>query len=145
MKACAAAVAALAAAGTAQAFVLPVSAPLTACTTCSSSMAVGSRMSAFALAPSSHARLTTRPSRASVSMGLFGLGAPEIAVIIVVAALVLGPEKLTSFAKDAGKMAGELKEVPKEFQAGIDEGEASMKTQMKKAKQLEPQDAETKE
>lgn len=33
-----------------------------------------------------------RPS--ATTMGLFGLGAPEIAVCLVVAALILGPDKL---------------------------------------------------
>ncbi len=47
------------------------------------------------------------------SQGLFGLGGPELAVIIVVVGLVLGPDKLASVAKGAGRMAGELKEVPK--------------------------------
>lgn len=56
-------------------------------------------------------------------MGLFGLGAPEIAVILVAAAFLLGPQKLAELGKDAGKIAGELKEVPKEFQAGLKEGE----------------------
>ena len=55
--------------------------------------------------------------------GLFGLGAPEIAVILVAAAFLLGPQKLAELGKDAGKIAGELKEVPKEFQAGLKEGE----------------------
>ena len=58
------------------------------------------------------------------TMGLFGLGAPEIGVILVAAAFLLGPEKLAELGKDAGKIAGELKEVPKEFQAGLKEGEA---------------------
>ena len=60
-------------------------------------------------------------------MGLFGLGAPEIAVILVAAAFLLGPQKLAELGKDAGKIAGELKEVPKEFQAGLKEGEQSAK------------------
>jgi sec-independent protein translocase protein TatA len=55
--------------------------------------------------------------------GLFGLGAPEIAVILIAAAFLLGPQKLAELGKDAGKIAGELKEVPKEFQAGLKEGE----------------------
>jgi sec-independent protein translocase protein TatA len=69
-----------------------------------------------------------RQSMASVqTMGLFGLGAPEIGVILVAAAFLLGPEKLAEFGKDAGKIAGELKEVPKEFQQGMKEGEAQAK------------------
>lgn len=61
------------------------------------------------------------------TMGLFGLGAPEIGVILVAAAFLLGPDKLASLGKDAGKIAGELKEVPKEFQKGMEEGEAQAK------------------
>ncbi len=69
-------------------------------------------------------------------MGLFGLGAPEIGIILVAAAFLLGPDKLASLGKDAGKIAGELKEVPKEFQAGMAEGEAQ-------AKAMKEQTAET--
>eukprot|EP00980_Cylindrotheca_fusiformis_P030170 scaffold24509_cov127-Cylindrotheca_fusiformis.AAC.1 len=69
-----------------------------------------------------------RQSMAQIqTMGLFGLGAPEIGVILVAAAFLLGPEKLAEFGKDAGKIAGELKEVPKEFQKGMQEGEAQAK------------------
>lgn len=66
-----------------------------------------------------------RSSMASVqTMGLFGLGGPEIAVILIAGAFLLGPSKLAELGKEAGKMAGELKEVPKEFQEGLAEGEA---------------------
>lgn len=61
------------------------------------------------------------------TMGLFGLGVPEIGVILVAAAFLLGPQKLAELGKDAGKIAGELKEVPKEFQKGLEEGEAQAK------------------
>jgi len=55
-------------------------------------------------------------------MSLFGLGAPEIAVIVAVAGFILGPQKLAEMARDAGKVAGELKDVPKEFQEGLAQG-----------------------
>ena len=61
------------------------------------------------------------------TMGLFGLGVPEIGVILVAAAFLLGPQKLAELGKDAGKIAGELKEVPKEFQKGLEEGEEQAK------------------
>lgn len=67
------------------------------------------------------------------TMGLFGLGAPEIGIILVAAAFLLGPDKLASLGKDAGKIAGELKEVPKEFQAGMAEGEAQAKAMKQKS------------
>mmetsp|Transcript_16168 Transcript_16168/g.33156 ORF Transcript_16168/g.33156 Transcript_16168/m.33156 type:complete len:150 (+) Transcript_16168:79-528(+) len=65
--------------------------------------------------------------RSTHMMGLFGLGGPEIAIIGVAAAFLLGPQKLAEFSKDLGKVAGELKDVPKEFQKGIKEGEAESK------------------
>ena len=89
--------------------------------------------------------VAVRKSRSSVAsvqtMGLFGLGGPEIAVILVAAAFLLGPQKLAELGKDAGKIAGELKEVPKEFQAGMAEGEAAAK-QMKNEVIGEAKDAE---
>ena len=72
------------------------------------------------------------------TMGLFGLGAPEIGVILVAAAFLLGPEKLAELGKDAGKIAGELKEVPKEFQEGMKEGEAQAKAMKAKLDTDEP-------
>mmetsp|Transcript_19876 Transcript_19876/g.63978 ORF Transcript_19876/g.63978 Transcript_19876/m.63978 type:complete len:149 (-) Transcript_19876:175-621(-) len=90
-------------------------------------------------------------ARAQVKMGLFGLGAfpslaqdrlalgvPEIAVILGIAGFVLGPEKLTSMAKDLGKVAGELKEVPKEFAEGLKETEATKP--LEDAKATEPKE-----
>ena len=64
-------------------------------------------------------------------MSLFGLGGPELAVILIAGAFLLGPSKLAELGKEAGKMAGELKEVPKEFQDGLAEGEKQAQ-QMKK-------------
>ena len=61
--------------------------------------------------------------------GLFGLGGPEVAIIAVAAAFLLGPQKLAEFSKDLGKVAGELKEVPKEFSKGIKEGEKVRESQ----------------
>lgn len=65
-------------------------------------------------------------------MGLFGLGPAEIAVILAVGGFVLGPSQLAEMARDFGKVAGELKDVPKEFREGMSEGEEeSMKLKAK--------------
>merc|ERR1719506_2351689 len=72
--------------------------------------------------------------------GLFGLGGPEVAIIAVAAAFLLGPSKLAEFSKDLGKVAGELKEVPKEFQKGIAEGEKEAKAI--KANEMKPEKVE---
>ena len=80
-----------------------------------------------------------RRSMASVqTMSLFGLGGPELAIILVAAAFLLGPQKIAELGKDAGKIAGELKEVPKEFQKGLEEGEVEARS--RKAKPVEPSD-----
>jgi len=69
------------------------------------------------------------------TMSLFGLGAPEIVVILVIGAFLLGPQKIAELGREAGKAAGELREVPKEFQKGVEEGETEARS--KKAKQME--------
>lgn len=58
------------------------------------------------------------------TLGFFGLGAPEVGVILVAAAFLFGPQKLAELGRDAGKIAGELKDVPVEFQKGLQEGQA---------------------
>lgn len=65
-------------------------------------------------------------------MGLFGLGAPEIAVILVAAAFLIGPQKLAELGREGGKIAGELKDVPKEFQKGLEEGETEARSRVAK-------------
>mmetsp|Transcript_35750 Transcript_35750/g.47175 ORF Transcript_35750/g.47175 Transcript_35750/m.47175 type:complete len:154 (-) Transcript_35750:274-735(-) len=91
-------------------------------------------------------QIRKRRGAASLQMQLFGLSAPEIAVCIAVAALILGPDKLMNSARDLGKIAGELKEVPKEFQSGMEEGKAQAieqsKKKMKPAATEEVKDAE---
>jgi sec-independent protein translocase protein TatB len=41
---------------------------------------------------------------------MFGVGVPEIAVILFVAVLVFGPDKLPDFARQAGRMARKARE-----------------------------------
>ena len=67
-------------------------------------------------------RVPRSVQRKSMQMGLFGLGTPELVVIGVIAAAVVGPKNLKKLAGDFGKVAGELKDVPEEFQKGLDEG-----------------------
>lgn len=54
---------------------------------------------------------------------ILGLGVPEIAVIAVAALVLFGPETLKSLSKDVGKAAAELKEIPKTFKEGMEEGQ----------------------
>mmetsp|Transcript_20343 Transcript_20343/g.52985 ORF Transcript_20343/g.52985 Transcript_20343/m.52985 type:complete len:119 (+) Transcript_20343:65-421(+) len=93
--------------------------------------------SAFVARPGALQAARPRPSavppyerRSVVTNSLFGLGAPELVVILGLGAFVLGPDKLASMAKDFGKVAGELKDVPKEFKEGLEEGEAAKAARM---------------
>jgi len=42
---------------------------------------------------------------------MFGIGIPEMLVIVVVAALVFGPEKLPMFARETGRMLRQLRAI----------------------------------
>jgi Sec-independent protein translocase protein TatA len=81
-----------------------------------------------------------RKSVANVqTMGLFGLGPAEIAIIVVAVLFVLGPDKISELVRESGKVAGELKDearqVPDEFKKGLEEGQTNVRS--KKAKKME--------
>lgn len=64
---------------------------------------------------------------------LLGLGPGEIAIALVAALVLFGPETLKSLSKDVGRAAAELKEIPKTFKEGMDEGaESAQVAKMKK-------------
>ena len=64
---------------------------------------------------------------------LLGLGPAEIAITLVVALVLFGPETLKSLSKDVGRAAAELKEIPKTFKEGMDEGAESAQIAKMKA------------
>eukprot|EP00534_Pseudo-nitzschia_fraudulenta_P001411 CAMPEP_0201125180 /NCGR_PEP_ID=MMETSP0850-20130426/19735_1 /ASSEMBLY_ACC=CAM_ASM_000622 /TAXON_ID=183588 /ORGANISM="Pseudo-nitzschia fraudulenta, Strain WWA7" /LENGTH=86 /DNA_ID=CAMNT_0047393035 /DNA_START=255 /DNA_END=515 /DNA_ORIENTATION=- len=76
-------------------------------------------------------------------MGLFGLGGPEIAIILAVGAFVIGPQQLGNMlGSTAGNLKSEysdlpdeLKKIPEEFQKGFDESTENAKA--RNAKQME--------
>lgn len=50
---------------------------------------------------------------------MFGMGMPEILVVLVVALIVIGPKKLPEIAKSLGKAMGEFKRATNELKETI--------------------------
>ncbi len=51
---------------------------------------------------------------------MFGLGMPEILLILAIALIVIGPQKLPELAKTLGRAMGEFKKTAQEFKRSID-------------------------
>ncbi|KAL3144159.1 hypothetical protein ABBQ32_003942 [Trebouxia sp. C0010 RCD-2024] len=60
--------------------------------------------------------------RQAVTMGIFGLGGPEIAVIAGVAVLIFGPSKIPGLGKEVGKAAKSFQQAAKEFENELKSG-----------------------
>ena len=83
-----------------------------------------------------------RSNKSTQLYSLFGLGPGELVIIAIAAIFLIGPSKLTEFTRSAGEVAGkeasawkELKNIPEEFQKGLEEGE--IESRSRKAKVMD--------
>lgn len=72
-------------------------------------------------------------------MDLFGMGALEVMIILLVAIVVLGPAKTIGMAKNAGKMLGQARKVMGDLSKAVEEEERQIRAAADGLQEKEPE------
>ncbi|MDJ0736592.1 MAG: TatA/E family twin arginine-targeting protein translocase [Nostocaceae cyanobacterium] len=75
-------------------------------------------------------------------MNIFGIGLPEMAVIMVVALLVFGPKKLPEIGRSLGKAIRGFQDASKEFQNEFQKEAQQLEEAVKTTAEIEPKQLE---
>ena len=76
-------------------------------------------------------------------MNIFGIGLPEMAVIMVVALLVFGPKKLPEIGRSLGKTIRSFQDASKEFETEFQKEAQKIENSVKMNAQLEESKQQT--
>ncbi len=76
-------------------------------------------------------------------MNVFGIGLPEMALIMVVALLIFGPKKLPEIGRSMGKAIRGFQDASREFQNEFQKEAAQLEEAMKTTAELEPKQLES--
>ncbi len=71
-------------------------------------------------------------------MNVFGIGLPEMALIMIVALLIFGPKKLPEIGRSMGKAIRSFQDASKEFESEFKREAEQIETAVKTTAEIEP-------